>query len=44
MESRQLRSAGPTGFVESIARTLTGLGLSPGQVRTERFGPSGGGA
>ena len=35
---------GPTGFVESIARTLTGLGLSPGQVRTERFGPSGGGA
>jgi ferredoxin-NADP reductase len=35
---------GPTGFVESIARMLTGLGLRPGQVRTERFGPSGGGA
>jgi ferredoxin-NADP reductase len=33
---------GPTGFVESTARLLVGLGLRPGQVRTERFGPSGG--
>jgi ferredoxin-NADP reductase len=33
---------GPTGFVESIARALTGLGYRPGQIRTERFGPSGG--
>jgi ferredoxin-NADP reductase len=33
---------GPTEFVESTARLLVGLGLRPGQVRTERFGPSGG--
>jgi ferredoxin-NADP reductase len=33
---------GPTGFVEGTARLLVGLGLRPGQVRTERFGPSGG--
>jgi ferredoxin-NADP reductase len=33
---------GPTGFVEGTANLLTGLGLRPGQVRTERFGPSGG--
>jgi ferredoxin-NADP reductase len=33
---------GPTGFVEGTARLLVGLGLRPGQIRTERFGPSGG--
>jgi ferredoxin-NADP reductase len=33
---------GPTGFVESIADLLTSQGMNPGQVRTERFGPSGG--
>jgi ferredoxin-NADP reductase len=33
---------GPTGFVEGTANLLVGLGLAPGQVRTERFGPSGG--
>lgn len=33
---------GPTEFVESTAALLVGLGLRPGQVRTERFGPSGG--
>jgi ferredoxin-NADP reductase len=38
----QVFVCGPTGFVEGIARALTGLGLRPGQVRTERFGPSGG--
>jgi ferredoxin-NADP reductase len=38
----QVFVCGPTGFVESIARALTGLGYRPGQIRTERFGPSGG--
>jgi ferredoxin-NADP reductase len=35
---------GPTGFVEAVADTLVALGHDPGQVRTERFGPTGGGA
>jgi len=34
---------GPTGFVESVADTLVSLGHDPGIVKTERFGPSGGG-
>jgi ferredoxin-NADP reductase len=33
---------GPTGFVEAVADTLVGVGHAPGQIRTERFGPSGG--
>lgn len=33
---------GPTGFVESAASLLTGLGHAPDRIRTERFGPSGG--
>ncbi len=33
---------GPTPLVESAAEALVGLGLSPSQVKTERFGPSGG--
>jgi ferredoxin-NADP reductase len=33
---------GPTPLVESVAQGLVGLGFAPGQVRTERFGPSGG--
>ncbi len=33
---------GPTSFVESIANLLIDQGLTAGQVRTERFGPSGG--
>jgi ferredoxin-NADP reductase len=33
---------GPTGFVESIANLLIDQGLTAGQVKTERFGPSGG--
>ena len=32
---------GPTPLVESAAEALVGLGLSAGQVKTERFGPSG---
>jgi len=33
---------GPTGFVESIADLLIDQGLDSRQVKTERFGPSGG--
>jgi ferredoxin-NADP reductase len=33
---------GPTPLVESAAEALVGLGLTPGQIKTERFGPSGG--
>jgi ferredoxin-NADP reductase len=33
---------GPTPFVEQAARSLVALGHDPGQVRTERFGPTGG--
>jgi ferredoxin-NADP reductase len=33
---------GPTGFVESAARLLVEQGLADRQIRTERFGPSGG--
>jgi len=32
---------GPTPLVESVAESLVSLGLMPGQVRTERFGPTG---
>ena len=33
---------GPTGFVESVANALLGLGYPPQRVKTERFGPTGG--
>ena len=33
---------GPTPLVEAAAQALVGLGLAPSQVKTERFGPSGG--
>jgi ferredoxin-NADP reductase len=33
---------GPTGFVETVADILVALGHDPRQIRTERFGPSGG--
>ena len=33
---------GPTGFVESVAAALVDLGYEPPQVKTERFGPTGG--
>ncbi len=35
---------GPTGFVETVATALAGVGHPPQRIRTERFGPSGGGA
>ena len=34
---------GPTPLVESVARDLVRLGHEPSRVRTERFGPTGGG-
>jgi ferredoxin-NADP reductase len=33
---------GPTGFVETAAAFLVGLGHAPERIRTERFGPTGG--
>jgi ferredoxin-NADP reductase len=33
---------GPTGMVEGAAQALIGLGIGARQIRTERFGPSGG--
>ncbi len=38
----QVFICGPTLLVEAAANTLVQIGLPPGQVRTERFGPSGG--
>jgi len=35
---------GPTPFVEVVANGLVDIGVPPGQVRTERFGPTGGSA
>jgi ferredoxin-NADP reductase len=35
-------ACGPTPLVEVVATNLVALGLAPSQVRTERFGPSGG--
>jgi hypothetical protein len=32
---------GPTLLVEAVANGLVELGLAPGRVRTERFGPIG---
>lgn len=33
---------GPTGFVEAVADLLVGIGFGPADIRTERFGPTGG--
>jgi len=33
---------GPTGFVETVASTLVEIGHDPQNIRTERFGPTGG--
>jgi ferredoxin-NADP reductase len=33
---------GPTPFVESVAESLVALGHDPGDIKTERFGPTGG--
>src|SRR5207244_9937114 len=38
----QVFICGPTPMVESAANGLVQLGLKPGQIRTERFGPTGG--
>jgi ferredoxin-NADP reductase len=35
---------GPTGFVETVADLLVSAGHDPARIRTERFGPSGGGS
>jgi ferredoxin-NADP reductase len=35
-------ACGPTGFVETVASGLVELGHRPGEIRTERFGPTGG--
>ncbi len=32
---------GPTSLVETCAEALVNIGLAPGQIRTERFGPTG---
>jgi ferredoxin-NADP reductase len=42
--SRQLRVyiCGPTGFVEHVADLLVQLGHHPHDIKTERFGPTGG--
>jgi ferredoxin-NADP reductase len=32
---------GPTAFVERVADLLVGLGHRPGDIRAERFGPTG---
>jgi ferredoxin-NADP reductase len=32
---------GPTALVEAVATSLVKLGITPGQIRTERFGPTG---
>jgi len=32
---------GPTALVEAAANAAVQLGIDPGQIRTERFGPSG---
>lgn len=40
-ESPHVLVCGPTGFVETAARALTGLGHDPARIRTERFGGMG---
>ena len=42
-KSPQVYLCGPTLLVESAANELVQLGVPPAQIRTERFGPSGGG-
>jgi ferredoxin-NADP reductase len=41
---RELKAyiCGPTALVEGVANELVSLGISPSQIRTERFGPTGG--
>ena len=41
-ERPQVYVCGPTPFVEAVAEALVQLGHDPRQVKTERFGPTGG--
>ena len=41
-ERPQVYVCGPTPFVETVAEALVQLGHDPRQVKTERFGPTGG--
>lgn len=41
-EAVQVFICGPTLMVESAANHLTRIGIKPDQIRTERFGPTGG--
>jgi ferredoxin-NADP reductase len=41
-ERPQVYVCGPTPFVEAVAEALVDLGHEPAQIRTERFGPTGG--
>ena len=38
----QVFICGPTPMVEAAANGLVQLGIEPAQIRTERFGPTGG--
>ncbi len=40
--SVQVFICGPTLLVESVANSLVKTGIKPDQIRTERFGPTGG--
>jgi ferredoxin-NADP reductase len=42
MEKPKCYVCGPTGFVEAVASALVDLGHDPQNIRTERFGPTGG--
>ena len=41
-EAVQVFICGPTSMVESAANSLVKVGIKPNQIRTERFGPTGG--
>ena len=41
-KSTQVYICGPTLLVESAANSLVKIGIRPDQIRTERFGPTGG--
>ncbi len=41
-QAPHLLVCGPTGFVETVASALIGLGHDPGRIKTERFGATGG--
>ena len=40
---RRVFVCGPTPMVEAAADALVGLGHEPARIKTERFGPTGGG-